>query len=192
MPATAKKVNPVYFPREDTELLLSRINFQALAGKKFLDMGTGSGIIGIRASNAGAKVTAVDINPEALNEAGKNARREKAKIGFALSDLFSRLKGKFDFIAFNPPYVPSDKIKWLDTDGGKRGREVLDRFLAEFPTHLNPKGKCFFLQTSLNGKIKTERLLRKAGMKFGIVGKKKLFFEELLVYEASRKNQSES
>lgn len=178
----------VYPSREDSELLLSCI--RPLKGKKFLDMGTGSGIIGMHAAKAGAIVTAVDISPEALKLAKETATVSCLKIKFLKSDLFGKVKGKFDFIAFNPPYVPSEGIKWADTDGGKKGRGVLDRFLLAFPKHLKAGGKCWFLQTSLNGKRKTEAMLTKAGLKWKITGRKKLFFEKLLVYEAEFKVKS--
>src|SRR5262245_39886098 len=42
-------------------------------GKTVLDMGTGSGIVGVFAARAGARVTAVDINPRAVECAAGNA-----------------------------------------------------------------------------------------------------------------------
>ena len=102
---------------------------------------------------------------------------------FIVSALFSNIEGKFGLIAFNPPYVPSDKLKYPETDGGKKGRIVIDRFLNEFPAHLGEKGKCYFLQSSLNGINETEKSLEGRGLEVEIVSRKKLFFEELVVFK---------
>ncbi|MCH7902307.1 hypothetical protein IIC68_00985, partial [archaeon] len=95
-------------------------------------------------------------------------------------------KGKADIIVFNPPYVVSDGIKYPDLDGGENGRETLDVFLKEFPKYLNEKGKCFFIQTNLNGYGKTNEILAKQNFKGQIIAKKGSFFEELGVYSCSR------
>ncbi|SRR6266567_6089207 len=39
-----------------------------LAGKSFLDVGCGSGLVALCAARGGAQVTAVDVNPEGLGE----------------------------------------------------------------------------------------------------------------------------
>ena len=93
---------------------------------------------------------------------------------------------KADIIIFNPPYLESDDYKHADLDGGKKGREILDRFLEQMPLYLKKNGKCFFLQTDLNGHAETEKLLKAKGMKFKIIARKKGFFEELCIYEAAR------
>ncbi len=93
---------------------------------------------------------------------------------------------KFGLIIFNPPYVASgSKAKYADLDGRKKGRAVLDRFLRGMLPHLEKGGKCFFLQSSLNGESKTKKLLRELGLKAGIVARKRLFFEELLVFKCA-------
>jgi predicted RNA methylase len=51
------------------------------------------------------KVTAVDISAEALELAKENALANEADILFIQSDLFSRIRGKFDIIITNPPYT---------------------------------------------------------------------------------------
>ena len=175
----------VYSPSEDSFLLSDAIKISKGAG--ILDLGCGTGIQGLTALLQGACfVCFADKNPAAL----KNARQNfeilgiKAKVSFVKSDLFSGIRKKFDFIFFNPPYVPSSEKKFLDLDGGKKGRETLDRFLNDFPKFLLPEGKVFFLQSSLNGNAETSRVLKKLGFKCKIIARKKLFFEELAVFLA--------
>ena len=68
--------HPKYF---GSSIIFARfIQSLHLEHKRFLDMGTGSGIVGLHAARAGATVTAVDINPEAVRcatELGFTRRR---------------------------------------------------------------------------------------------------------------------
>jgi release factor glutamine methyltransferase len=171
----------VYPPKEDSFLLAESVIIKR--GSAVLDMGCGSGIQGIIAFNKGAgSVTFVDINTKALTNVRKNLSETRIdKSLFIQSDLFEQVKGKFDVILFNPPYVPTEKIKWKDTDGGSEGREIIDVFLHVFPLYLKKNGKCFFLQSSLNGIKQTQTMLREHSFEHEIVGRKKLFFEELIV-----------
>ncbi|MEM4326953.1 MAG: methyltransferase [Candidatus Diapherotrites archaeon] len=178
----------VYFPSDDSYLLVSSI--KDCKNLFALDVGCGSGIQTLNLLQRGAKkVLAIDVNEECLKVTLENCR----KIGFddkvivRQSNLFSSVPEIFDLIVFNPPYVPSEKIRFVDVDGGKRGREVLDEFLTEFPLHLSKNGKCYFLQSNLNGFRETERILESFGFYWKVVSEIKLFFEKLSVYCCWRK-----
>jgi len=173
----------VYFPTEDSFLLINAVKIKP--NSTVLDLGCGSGVQSINAIQKGAKkVLAIDINPKALKNTILNANKTKTekKIKTKKSNLFESVKEKFDLIIFNPPYVQSEKIELIDVDGGIQGREILDPFLEEFSDFLNENGKCFFLQSSLNGIHKTEKKLEEKNLEFEIVAKKHLFFEELVVF----------
>jgi release factor glutamine methyltransferase len=78
-----------------------------VAGKTFLDVGTGSGAIAIVAAKRGAIVTAIDLSKLAVDNAILNAKRNNVDIQTFHSDLFSNLSpATFDFIFINPPYYP--------------------------------------------------------------------------------------
>ena len=178
----------VYGPREDSFLLAESV--KATKGSKVFDLGCGTGIQGINALMQGAKkVVFADININAVKCATTNAETAgfAGKFEAVHTELFENIKGKFDGIVFNPPYVPSEEKKWADTDGGEKGREVLDVFLQEFPTHLKTDGGCFFLQSSLNGEKETAKILEERGFTGTIVARKGLFFEELIVFKAFKK-----
>ena len=102
--------------------------------------------------------------------------------------MFSKIKEKFDFIFFNPPYVIEEgkRKELIDkaVDGGKNGRKVIDKFIPKIKSHLTENGKSFFLQNDLNGIKETEDKLEKEILEFEIVSRKKLFFEELVVFKA--------
>jgi release factor glutamine methyltransferase len=188
---------PVYSPAEDSWLLEECILKEDLKSMKCLDFGCGEGIQSIAMFKAGAKsVLAVDINKNALRvtlqKVGEYLQK-KRKIepknvedifSTRESDLFSKVNEKFNFIAFNSPYVPSEKIKWKDLEGGENGRVVIDEFITEVPTHLPSGGVLLLLVSSLNNIESISKKLSDSGFSVKIVGKKKLFFEELNVIRA--------
>lgn len=146
-------------------------------------MGTGSGILAIEAAmqKTVKKVVAVDINEEALVAAKENAEKHGIKnIRFIKSNLFSKVKGKFNLIIFNPPYMPSKKIEDVTVDGGKNGTEITERFLAQAKNHLEKEGKILILVSSLNKNI--ELMFKKYEYNFTKVDEQKFFMEQLLVY----------
>jgi release factor glutamine methyltransferase len=171
----------IYQPKEDSYLLESQVKKYA-KGKSFLDMGSGSGIQAKAALSAGASfILASDINESvvsALKSKGINAIQ---------SDLFKNIKGKFDIIAFNPPYLPKDKKEdpesALATTGGKRGDEIILRFLKQAKKHLNKEGIILLIVSSLTPRDRITNLLNKLSFNYKILETKKLFFESLELWE---------
>ena len=104
----------VLIPRPETEELVYRIAQNTKEGARILDIGTGSGAIAISLAKIvkGAKVVAVDISPEALKIAKRNAERLGAEVEFVEEDALGDLShlGKFDVIVSNPPYIPQSDI----------------------------------------------------------------------------------
>jgi release factor glutamine methyltransferase len=95
--------HPVYFL--STPVFLDYLATLEVVGKRLLDMGTGSGAIGLFAAARGAQVTACDINPRAVALASDNARRNHVEMEVVESDLFAVLPGRtFDLICFNLPF----------------------------------------------------------------------------------------
>ncbi len=157
---------------------------------RILDMGTGSGIIANNLAEFCSKrkikadVFGIDINRHGI----RNATSEKRPAFFVLSDLFSALKGHFDLIAFNPPYLPED---YEDFDeeykktviGGKKGNELACKFLKQISEHMDSRSACLLLVSSLSGKKEVETACRIERLKFRVFREKSLFFERLIVYE---------
>jgi release factor glutamine methyltransferase len=99
----------VFHPRffGSSKIFADYLRTQHLAGKRFLDLGTGSGILGLVASRAGATVTAVDVNPRAVECARRNAAQAGMAMECRVSDLFSAVAAeRFDIVAWNPPFFP--------------------------------------------------------------------------------------
>ena len=95
----------VLIPRPETELLVERVLGVVRAGDRVLDVGVGSGCVGVTlAREASVRVFGVDISGDALVIAGRNA---SGLVGFVLGDLCSAFgDGVFDVVVSNPPYVP--------------------------------------------------------------------------------------
>ena len=147
---------------------------------KFLEIGVGSGIHLSTAEKTGIKkenIFSSDINEDAVshcNLLGYNCLK---------SDLFKNIKGKYNLIIFNPPYLPEDSKEPSDsriaTTGGKKGNEIVIKFLEQAKNYLEKNGKIFLLTSSLTPKIDFGRL----GYKFEELGCEKLFYEQLCVWE---------
>jgi len=171
----------MYSPKEDSFLLLNNLKKYIKPKIKFLEIGAGSGIISKQAKKLGAEVLAVDIDNEAV-------KKMKKQIPIIKSDLFRNLKNqKYDLIVFNPPYLPEHKYdKKKDTSGGKKGDETIIRFLKQAKNHLNNNGKILLISSSLTPMEKINKILDK-DYKNKTIDKKKLFFEQLYLYEISLK-----
>lgn len=175
----------MYEPREDSFLLLKNLKKYLKKyihkGDIVLDMGCGSGILARETARYARKVVAADIDKELITELER--KNKNKKINFVFSDLFSHITDKFDLIIFNPPYLPSKNIKHQDIDGGKKGTEIIERFLKEAREHLKENGKILILVSSLNKNI--EELFSSYGYSYKKIGEQKFFFEKLFVYELS-------
>src|SRR5258708_1974221 len=80
-----------------TRLLLRHISRQLLQGQSLLELGAGSGLISLFAAQKGAVVTAIDINPTAIEYLESNSSRNRLPIVIIRSDLFSQIpKQPFD------------------------------------------------------------------------------------------------
>tara|TARA_Y100000296_G_C5168478_1_gene256003 strand:- start:833 stop:1375 length:543 start_codon:yes stop_codon:yes gene_type:complete len=179
-------MNKIYSPEEDS-YLLSKVLEKKIpeilsenSNLTFLEIGSGNGIqlktalkLGIKKQN----IFSSDINLFAVKHC-KN-------FGFNCinSNLFENIKRKFDIIIFNPPYLPENSQEPRDskmsTTGGKKGSEIINEFLKQAKDYLNKDGKIFLLTSNLTKGINFLDYTKK------ILAKKKLFFEELFVWELS-------
>lgn len=97
------------------------------------------------AARAGAQVTAVDINPEAVRCTLSNAAQNDLCLDARLSDLFAALdSAQFDVIAWNPPFLPGFPGNATEAAfyGGPRF-DVIHRLAREVRRHLKPHGSVY-------------------------------------------------
>ena len=154
---TIKVDERVLIPRPETEEMVMMAVAAAEEGQNILDLCTGSGAIAIamykelEKNGRKCKVTAVDISAEALELAKENAEANEADILFIQSDLFTRIRGRFDIIITNPPYIPTATVETLQRevkdfeprlalDGGEDGLDFYRRIAAEAGKYLTRGG----------------------------------------------------
>ncbi len=96
-------------PRDDTEILVEWALAQSASFKapRFLDLGTGSGAIALalQSQRSESSVTAIDASPDALIVASHNAAALGLPVVFQESHWFAQVRGEFDVIVSNPPYI---------------------------------------------------------------------------------------
>lgn len=145
----------VLIPRQDTETLVE-LALPEVAGKRVLDVCTGSGCIAIALQKLGqpAVCHGVDLSPQALAVARENCRRLDAEVTVWQSDLFAQVTESYDVILSNPPYIASAVIPGLmpevreqeplmALDGGEDGCLFYRRLAAESGQHLKDGGILF-------------------------------------------------
>lgn len=111
--------------------------------RRAIDLGTGSGIHAILASDHCDKVVGMDVNPRALEFARFNAALNGVgNSDFIQSDLFASVDGTCDLLLANPPYLPDAAAQPGDNfwSGGVEGSELLSSIVRAIPTKLDPDG----------------------------------------------------
>jgi len=183
----------VYNPSDDSFLLVKAVEVRP--GESLLDMGSGTGIIGIHAAKAGAKVVCVDLNPHAVDCTRRNAARSNVRLEAVRSNLFESISGLFDVIAFNPPYLPGKQssTSWIERSwaGGEEGSELTIRFLEDAWRYLLPGGRIYVILSSVGGfmsVLKSTKVRYSAEM----IEEHHMFFESLFAYRfTARSSQSQ-
>lgn len=155
------KVNPsVLIPRPETEWLvdksleLIKARSKQKTSTSVLEIGTGSGCIAISIAKnlkkKNVKIFATDISSKVLIVAKENAALSNAKVSFSKLNLFNGLRGKFDIIIANLPYVPARDYKKFQKDlkhepklalvDKNKDFDLLNKFINQAPLHLKPTG----------------------------------------------------
>ena len=139
-------------PRPETETLVETVLPFLSESTRVLDLGTGSGAIGLSiAAATGAHVLMTDVSCGALQVAENNAMKLNLKVRISRSNWYDAINERFDCIVSNPPYVPSgDKhLKHGDLrseprialDGGSDGLDTLRLVVGGAHAHLTPGGR---------------------------------------------------
>jgi len=183
----------VYEPAEDTFLIAEKM--AVTEDDTVLEIGTGCGILAVLAAQKAKTVVAVDINPHALECAGRNAETNsiKEKIEFRYGDLFQPIKQneRFSLILFNSPYLPSEpdeEKSWIGKAwaGGPTGRQVIDRFITDAPRRLADGGRILLVQSSLSDVNRTLEMFKERNLHAVVVVQVKVPFESIVLVEAKR------
>ena len=142
-------------PRPETEILADSVVKSAENGDKILDMCTGSGCIAVSVAkalqNKEVTVTGADVSDAAIMLAKENAKLNGVSVNFIQSDLFAGVRGRFNIIVCNPPYIKSGEIPFIQKevreheprvalDGGEDGLDFYRRIAKDVRSYLVKDG----------------------------------------------------
>jgi release factor glutamine methyltransferase len=179
----------VYSPEADTVLLLEAAQKEVKPGDLVLEVGTGSGLIAAEIAKS-ARLVATDLNPHAIMAA------RDAGVEVIRADLFGGIRGPFDLILFNPPYLPTrpeERLEdWLEhaLDGGENGRAVIERFARMVGDILAPEGRILLLISSLTGLSEVQELFASEEYSVKIAMQQDVEDEVLYVLKILRKDRN--
>ncbi len=156
----------VLIPRQDSESLIEEVLnlFDKDRSLNILDLCTGSGNLALSLAYEykAANILATDISQRSVDVAKRNAvlNNLENRVEFGVGDLFdvsilAPYRSLFDLIISNPPYIPLDAVKELDSevrlfeppgalDGGDDGKKFYRKILAESPKYLKKGGILLF------------------------------------------------
>ncbi len=181
----------IYFSSPIFISFLQSIDFQ---DKKVLDIGTGTGLLALFAAKKGAKVTALDLNPLAVETAVRNAKINDLPIAVLKSDLFDAIPPQsFDFILINPPYYPRRPQNFSEhAFFAGENLEYFEKLFAQLPVYLvwqgpnNPTNTCIWMILSEDCNfLKMKEIAAKHGFHLQVVFEKKKWGERFFVAQAS-------
>ena len=166
-------------PRPDTEIIIEQI-LKVTKNKnylKILDIGVGSGciLLTVLKERKNFYGTGIDISKNSLEISKLNAQKliVSERVKFYESDVDKFVKGKYDLIVSNPPYIKNSNLKYLESDvlnfepklaldGGIDGLSVIRKVINKSSDLLKKNGK-FILEIGFDQKNKVIKLLNKRG-----------------------------
>lgn len=145
-----------------TRVLLNSVDIDKLSGN-VLDLGCGLGVVGIILGtfNKGINIDMVDINERAINLTKNNLVLNNVKANVFVSDIYSNINNKYDFIITNPPI--------------RAGKNVIRGFLLGSYDYLKDDGILYFVMRRDHG---VKSMIKELSVKFNtsIVNKDKGFY----------------
>ena len=167
----------VLIPQPDTEVVVEEVlKIVSKSNKKklkILDLCTGSGVIAISIKQTfknKVDVVASDISKSAIKVAKRNAKTILGKensIEFIESDMFENIRGKFDVVVSNPPYIETETIRKLSTevqnepiialDGGEDGLKFYRIIYQKIKKYLEVDG-FLVMEIGYNQKLQILRM----------------------------------
>ncbi|NIM25669.1 MAG: methyltransferase [Nitrososphaeria archaeon] len=170
--------NDEYNPAEDTFFIAEHIEKET--GNSALDVGSGSGYLTKLLSKNFSLVVGTDINfPVLINQTYKTEN-------IVCCNGADAINYQFDLIVCNLPYLATEEILDISTDGGLEGFEIPKKILDSVFDKITSSGKFIFVTSSLSNYQKLIDYAQKLGLHSKIKAKKKLFFEELILVESQK------
>ena len=169
------KVEP-YPPSEDTFFLADYIKNEK--GESALDIGTGSGYLAALLEKSFSFVVGTDLVFNVLK------KQEYFTANNICCNGADAINQQFDLVICNMPYLNTDEVSDVRTDGGKDGLEIPIKIIDSAKSQIKPGGKFIYVTSSLSDFKKLISYTELEGFNVNILAKKKLFFEELILVQA--------
>jgi len=167
-----------YPPSEDTFFLADYIKNEK--GECALDIGTGSGYLASLLEKSFSLVVATDLVFNVLK------KHEYFTINNVCCNGADAINQQFDLVICNMPYLNTDDVSDVRTDGGKDGLEIPIKIIDSAKSQIKLGGKFIYVTSSLSDFKKLISYTKLKGFDVSILAKKKLFFEELILVKAVR------
>ncbi len=165
-----------YPPSEDTFFLADYIKNEK--GEFALDIGTGSGYLAALLEKSFSLVVATDLVFNVLK------KHEYLTINNVCCNGADAINQQFDLVICNMPYLNTDDVSDVRTDGGKDGLEIPIKIIDSAKSRIKLGGKFIYVTSSLSDFKKLISYTKLEGFDVSILAKKKLFFEELILVKA--------
>jgi len=167
-----------YPPSEDTFFLADNIKNDK--GECALDIGTGSGYLAALLEKSFSLVVATDLVFNVLK------KHEYFTTNNVCCNGADAINQQFDLVICNMPYLNTDDVSDVRTDGGKDGLEIPIKIIDSAKSRIKLGGKFVYVTSSLSDFKKLISYTKLEGFDVSILAKKKLFFEELILVKAVR------
>ncbi len=151
--------NRVLSPRVETELIVEQAIKCPPKDSRLIDIGTGSGAIAIAIAKhrPDLHITATEVSQDALDVAKLNATKllgENHHINFVLADIFEGIKGQFETVVTNLPYVSKDYLPQMKPEvqkepaialfgGSGDGLDLYRKFYKQLPSHIQAGSRVY-------------------------------------------------
>jgi|WetSurMetagenome_2_1015567.scaffolds.fasta_scaffold327294_1 release factor glutamine methyltransferase len=177
--------------RNDTLFLINSLYIKP--SDIVLEIGIGMGVGAVKVGKLAMRYFGIDINTKAVELSKINCILNNVGLSTDLrcGDCYSPVKGlKFDVIFANPPQLPTpdykDRIDWIgwSNNGGRDGRDIINKIIEGSKNHLNPDGTLYLLHFDMSNIEKTITIMNNYGFDTRVVATKlfqfgKMSFERL-------------
>ena len=180
--------HPAFF---GTTLFLAKfITTLSLKNKTLLEVGCGAGLLSILAAKSGAVVTAIDINPKAVEATKTNNIQNSTNISVIESNLFQNVSQTFDFILVNPPFFKKNpKHHWEYAWLAGQNLEYFHSFFQQLNTVTHIESSIYMVLAENCPLQEIFSIAQQYHYNFIEIVSQKLFYEKQMIYEIKQREK---